>query len=470
MTAHRSPEERAAAGRAARKRLPRSSHGAWIPSADRPDPVATLRRQDGGRVPELLPLRYARMAASPGAFLRGAAAVTAADLAALPHSGLVVQLCGDAHLLNFGLHTGPDGTEVIDVDDLGETFPGPFEWDVKRLAASVAVTALDNGHDAAAAGRSTSAAVLAYRSTMRRLAGLGELAAWYGRVDTRGMPPSTAPGRGHREGHDDAEGRRTELPPLRHLSEAAGGRLRFVAHPPVLQPARDADRSVLLKTFADHRSTLAGERRRLLGRFHAVDAARTSAGVAGVGVPCFVVLLEGRDAGDPLFVEFKEAAASVLEAHLGPGPHPHAGRRVVAGSCLVRAVDDPFLGWVTGPQGRHFTWRRLNDVRGPSEVPAMSPAELRRYAALCGAALGRAHARGGDRIALAVYLGAGDSFDRAVRDFALRYADRTAADRAALLAALSSGTLPAACRGGPEPPVPELLTGRRSGTGPHRTA
>ncbi|TXS52153.1 DUF2252 domain-containing protein [Streptomyces sp. t39] len=454
MTPHRSAEERARAGRAARKRLSRSAHGAWIPSADRPDPVGVLTRHDAGRVQELLPLRYARMAASPAAFLRGAAAVTAADLAALPHSGLMVQLCGDAHLQNFGLHTTPERPPVFDVEDFDDTLRGPFEWDVKRLAASVAVAALDNGHGHEAARRGVRASVLAYRRTVRRLAGLGELAAWCTQVDTGGMPP-VPPARA------DAAGRGTELPALGRLTGVVDGRRSFVPVPPLLVPAGDADRSVLLKVFADHRSTLGGERRRLLDRFHAVGAARTATGVAGVGVRCFVLLLEGRDADDTLFLQFKEARAAMLEAHLGPGTHPHAGRRVVAGRRLLQAQDDLLTGWVTGPLGRHFSWSRLRDVRGPADVPGMSPAALRRHAALCGAALGRAHARGGDRIALAAYLGGGDVFDRAVCDFALRYADRTAADHAALRAALAAGRLPAAADpGGAGPPVPDLLTRR----------
>ncbi|MFC9273228.1 DUF2252 domain-containing protein [Streptomyces zhihengii] len=459
MTLHRSAEERARAGRAARKRLSRSSHGAWIPSADRPDPVSVLRRQDAGRIPELLPLRYARMAASPAAFLRGAPAVTAADLAAVPHSGLVVQLCGDAHLLNFGLYASPERPRVFDIGDLDETLPGPFEWDVKRLAASVAVTALDNGHDGRAARRSVLASVLAYRRTVRRLAGLGELAAWYERVDTRGMPPPVPHGRGAGAGRTAPPD--TELPPLGRLTEVVAGRRRFVPHPPLLEPAGDTDRSVLLKVFADHRSTLGGERRRLLDRFHAVGVARTATGVAGVGIRGFVVLLEGRDVDDVLFLRFAEARASVLEAHLGPGPHPHAGRRVVAGRRLLQAEEDLFAGWVTGPLGRHFSWHRLRDVRGPAEVPAMAPGPLRRYAALCGATLGRGHARSGDRIALAAYLGGGDVFDRAVCDFAMRYADRASADHAALLAALAAGTPTAAADpGGPGPAPPDLLTRR----------
>ncbi|MFE7380374.1 DUF2252 family protein [Streptomyces zhihengii] len=239
------------------------------------------------------------------------------------------------------------------------------------------------------------------------------------------------------------------------------GQRRFVPHPPLLEPAGDTDRSVLLKVFADHRSTLGGERRRLLDRFHAVGVARTATGVAGVGIRGFVVLLEGRDVDDVLFLRFAQARASVLEAHLGPGPHSHAGRRVVAGRRLLQAEEDLFAGWVTGPLGRHFSWHRLRDVRGPAEVPAMAPGPLRRYAALCGAALGRGHARSGDRIALAAYLGGGDVFDRAVCDFAMRYADRASADHAALLAALAAGTPTAAAGpGGPGPAPPDLLTRR----------
>ncbi|MEU9341273.1 DUF2252 domain-containing protein [Streptomyces sp. NPDC048278] len=440
------PADRAARGKAARKRAPRSAHGRWLPSVDRPDPVAVLERQGRDRLPELLPIRYGRMAASPSAFLRGAAAVMAADLAARPHTGLTVQLCGDAHLLNFGLYASPERSLLFDLNDFDETFPGPFEWDVKRLAASVAVAARENGHSDPEARGSARAAVAAYRTAMRRLAGLGELAVWYERVDTDTLTALVRSARRRRRIEDTLTRarRRTSLHALGRLTETAGGQRRIIKDPPLLEPAGASDMASLRKIFSDYRSTLAGERRLLLDRYRFVDAARKVVGVGSVGTRCFLVLLAGRDADDPLFLQIKEARTSVLEQHLPSGPYAHHGHRVVAGQRLLQAAGDIFLGWLTGPQGRAFYWRQLRDTKGSAEVAAMDPTGLRGYATLCGTALARAHARSGDRIAIAAYLGGTDTFDHAVTDFALAYADQTATDHAALGAAVTAGVLTAA--------------------------
>ncbi|MET9088521.1 DUF2252 domain-containing protein [Streptomyces sp. NPDC004237] len=440
------PADRAARGRAARKRAPRSAHAFWLPSVDRPDPVTVLERQGRDRVPELLPIRYGRMAASPLAFLRGAAAVMAADLAAQPHSGLAVQLCGDAHLLNFGLYASPERALVFDLNDFDETFPGPFEWDVKRLAVSVAVAARENGHSDPQARAATRAAVAGYRTAMRRLAGLGELAVWYERTDADGLLPLVRSARRRCRIEDSLTRarRRTSLHALGTLTEVVGGRRRIIQDPPLLEPAGAADMASLRKIFSDYRSTLAGERRLLLDRYRFVDAARKVVGVGSVGTRCFIVLLAGRDADDPLFLQIKEARTSVLEQHLPSGPYAHPGHRVVAGQRLLQAAADIFLGWMTGPQGRAFYWRQLRDMKGAAEVAAMGPKGLRAYAALCGTTLARAHARSGDRIAVAAYLGGTDTFDRAVTDFALAYAGQTATDHATLDAAVIAGVLTAA--------------------------
>ncbi|MFF1697176.1 DUF2252 domain-containing protein [Streptomyces sp. NPDC058257] len=440
------PDERARQGRAARKYASRSSHGAWIPSADRPDPVAVLERQGAGRVQELLPIRYARMAASPFSFLRGAAAVMAGDLAVQWHSGLMVQLCGDAHLLNFGLFASPERTLLFDLDDFDETCPGPFEWDVKRLAASIAVAAGGNGHPEGRAREACLAAVAAYRASMRRLAGLGELAVWYERTDAQDLLPLIRSDR-HRERAAatlDRARRRTSLRALGKLTEevdGAPGVRRIIHDPPFLEPARAPDLAAVRKIFGDYRSTLAEERRLLLDRYHFVDAARKVVGVGSVGTRCFIVLLAGRDADDPLFLQIKEAVRSVLEEHLPAGPYAHPGHRVVAGQRLLQAASDIFLGWMTGPQGRSYYWRQLRDMKGSADVEAMSPSELRSYARLCGTALARAHARSGDRVAIAAYLGGSDTFDRAIADFALRYAVQNAEDHAALTEAIASGVV-----------------------------
>ncbi|MFZ3557038.1 DUF2252 domain-containing protein [Streptomyces sp. BH055] len=443
-----SPAERAAVGRRARKHSPRSSHGPWIPSADRPDPVVTLERQGADRLRDLLPIRYGRMAASPFAFLRGAAAVMTGDLAATPHTGLTVQLCGDAHLLNFGLFAAPDRALLFDLNDFDETYPGPFEWDVKRLAASIAVAARDNGHSDRQAHHAALTSVTAYRTNMRRLASLGELTVWYERIDAHALLPLIRSTR-HRRRAEHTLGqatRRTSLHALGKLTETTPDGRRRIAHdPPLLEPAGVSDAAAVRKMFGDYRSTLAEERRRLLDRYRFVDAARKVVGVGSVGTRCFIVLLAGRDADDPLFLQIKEATRSVVEDHIpNHGPYIHPGHRVVSGQRLLQAASDIFLGWMTGPQGRSFYWRQLRDMKGSADVTVMPPDELLAYARLCGTALARAHARSGDRVAIAAYLGGKDGFDRAVAAFALHYADQTVRDHAQLRDAISAGVLTAA--------------------------
>ncbi|MFD3532406.1 DUF2252 domain-containing protein [Streptomyces sp. NPDC058664] len=440
------PSERAARGRAARKRVPRSSHGRWIPSSQRPHPIDVLERQARDRLPDLVPLRYGRMAASPFAFLRGAAAVMAADLAAQPHTGLTVQLCGDAHLLNFGVYASPERTLLFDVNDFDETLPGPFEWDVKRLAASVAVAALQNGSTKPKAHRAALVATESYRTTVRRLAGLGELAVWYERIAADDLVPLV-----HRDERARVRNRlararrRTSLQALTKLTEAdASGVRHLVNDPPLLERTTDIDRVTFGKVFSDYRSSLAEERRVLLDRYRFRDAARKAGGVGSVGTRCFVLLLEGRDEKDPLILQIKEAGPSVLEPYLPPSAYSHQGRRVVCGQRLIQAASDIFLGWMTGPEERHFYWRQLRDMQGSAEVETMTPAMLRNYARFCGRALARAHARSGDRIAIAAYLGGSDVFDRGVADFALAYAGQNADDYAALGAAVAAGMVAAA--------------------------
>lgn len=438
--------DREAHGRAARKRAPRSAHAAWIPGVDRPDPVAVLERQGRNRLQELLPIRYGRMTASPFAFLRGAAAVMAADLASQPHSGLTVQLCGDAHLLNFGLFASPERALHFDLNDFDETYPGPFEWDVKRLAASVAVAARENGHTEARAHRAARAAAAEYRTGIRRLAARGELAVWYERIDAERLLPLVR-STGHRRRVESSltrARRRTSLHALGKLTETVDGRRRIVRDPPLLEPAGAPDMAALRKIFSDYRSTLSEERRLLLDRYRFVDAARKVVGVGSVGTRCFIVLLAGRDTDDPLFLQIKEATRSVLEDHLPGGPYVHPGHRVVAGQRLLQSASDIFLGWMTGPQGRAFYWRQLRDMKGTADVAGMAPDELLAYARLCGTALARAHARSGDRVAIAAYLGGAETFEHAVADFALRYADQNVKDHAALGSAVAAGVVAAA--------------------------
>ncbi|MFJ8633631.1 DUF2252 domain-containing protein [Streptomyces sp. NPDC093568] len=446
MTSPATPGDRFVRGKAARKRAPRSAHAAWIPSVDRRDPVGVLERQGRDRLPELLPIRYGRMASSPSAFLRGAAAVMAADLAATPHTGLTVQLCGDAHLLNFGVYTSPERALHFDLNDFDETFPGPFEWDVKRLATSVAVAARENGHPEAKVVRAAREAGAAYRVAIRRLARQGELDVWYTRIGAEQLLPLVRSAPRHRrvEASLGRARRRTSLRAFGKLTETVDGRRRIIDDPPLLERAGTSDMASLRKTFSDYRSTLSEERRLLLDRYRFVDAARKVVGVGSVGLRCFLVLLAGRDAGDPLFLQIKEARQSVLEDHLPSGPYVHPGHRVVAGQRLLQATGDIFLGWMSGPQGRAFYWRQLRDMKGSADVAGMGPDDLSAYARLCGTALARAHARSGDRIAIAGYLGGADTFDRAVADFALAYADQTVADHTALRGAVEAGVVRAA--------------------------
>ncbi|MFF2953708.1 DUF2252 domain-containing protein [Kitasatospora sp. NPDC057965] len=447
-----SPTERRRLGRAARELIPRSAHGRWIPAADRPDPLAVLARQAEDRLPDLTPIRYGRMADSPFAYLRGSAAVMAADLAAVPETGLTVQLCGDAHLLNFGVYASPERILLFDVNDFDETYPGPFEWDVKRLAASVAVAARDNGQGDDNARRAALTAVRGYALAVRRLAGLGELDVWYTRISAAEVFPLVRnPGRRKRvEATLDKARRRTSLQAFGKLTTTdEEGRRRIVSDPPLLEPLPRDELRRVGKIFGDYRATLPEDRRVLLDRFQLVDVARKVVGVGSVGTRCFILLLEGRDPSDPLFLQIKEAGRSVLEQHLPPArptaeaPVVHGGQRVVTGQHLLQAASDIFLGWTTGPAGRHFYGRQLRDMKGSADVARMAPGDLRAYADLCGRALARAHARSGDRIAIAGYLGGSDAFAEAVADFALAYADRTAADHAALLAAIDAGDLTA---------------------------
>ncbi|MER7672896.1 DUF2252 domain-containing protein [Kitasatospora sp. NPDC096128] len=445
------PAERRRTGRAARERVSRSEHGRWIPAADRPDPLGVLEAQGADRVARLLPIRYGRMADSPFGYLRGAAAVMAADLGAVPDTGLTVQLCGDAHLLNFGVYASPERALLFDVNDFDETHPGPFEWDVKRLAASIVVAARDHGQDDDRARRAARTAVRGYAAAMRRLAGLGELDVWYSRIDTAELLPLIRrTGRRKAVEADLAHARRrTSLQAFGKLTEERDGRRRIVSAPPLIEELKRNELRGVGQVFSDYRATLAEDRRVLLDRYRFVDAATKVVGVGSVGTRCFIVLLEGRDTRDPLFLQLKEAGRSVLEDHLPPvrldaevAAH-HGGRRVVTGQHLMQAASDIFLGWTTGPAGRHFYGRQLRDMKGSVEVGAMTPAGLRAYADLCGRALARAHARTGDRLAVAGYLGGADTFADAVADFALRYADRTAADHRQLVEAIATGRVTA---------------------------
>jgi len=453
-------DERAAAGRAARRELPRSAHADWSPAPGREDPVAILERQAETRIPELIAIRYGRMLRSPFAFYRGGAAIMAADLAAVPSTGITAQLCGDAHLSNFGTFAGPDRRLVFDLNDFDETHPGPFEWDVKRFAASIEVAGRDRGFPAGVRRRALRDGVRTYRKSMRRLAEQRTLEVWYARHDVEELLAR------HRGKTSDAVARdvdrrlertkaKDSLRALSKLTELSDGTRRFISDPPLLVPLRELmqpgeleETERTLRAFLrSYRASISASQRALLDRFRFTDMAHKVVGVGSVGSRAWVVLLLGRDDSDPLVLQLKEAQASVLEPHLGKSAYRQHGRRVVEGQRLMQAASDIFLGWCggTGRDGVHreFYVRQLWDAKGSADLERIEPDRFGIYAELCGAALARAHARSGDPVAIGAYLGRSDAFERAMEAFAAAYADRNEADFAALEAAADAGRIPA---------------------------
>jgi uncharacterized protein (DUF2252 family) len=456
---HPSVAERVERGRAARARVPRSAHAAWEPPPDRPDPVSILEAQATTRVPELVPIRYGRMLLSPFAFYRGAAAIMASDLSGTPVSGIQAQLCGDAHLSNFGGFAAPDRSLIFDLNDFDETLPGPWEWDVKRLAASLAVggraLGLTESERLTLVGRSAAA----YRMAMAGFAGMGNLAVWYSRLDFEGILARWSAEAGHRtvaSALRAAAKARTKdsLRAEARLTGMVEGELRILADPPIVVPVEDVVQSVAREEIEgvirgilrSYRRTLPRERRRLLEQYRYVHMARKVVGVGSVGTRAWIVLLTGRDDADPLVLQFKEAEASVLEPHLRPSEAPQHGQRVVEGQRLMQAAGDPFLGWHRVQEGidgtsHDYYVRQLWDWKLSPAVEAMRPRGLMVYAEMCGWTLARAHARSGDRIAIAAYLGAGDRFDRALQAFAEAYADQNERDHRALAEAVLRGRI-----------------------------
>ncbi len=434
------PAERAAIGRATRAERPRSGH-AELGDAPR-DPVAVLAGQDQSRVPDLVPIRYARMLASPFAFFRGAAALMAADLAETASTALTVQLCGDAHLSNFGVFSAPDRRLVFDCNDFDETCPGPFEWDLKRLVASVAIAGRQRGFGRKERRRATLATAAGYRRAIREYAAMRNLEVWYARIDVEPALESLRSQADQRrlrrvERNLDKARAKDSIRAYGKLTEEVDGRVRIVSDPPLIVPIEDlaggADvERQLREVVAAYRESLSPDRQHLAASYRYVHAARKVVGVGSVGTRAWILLLLGRDAHDPLFLQAKEAGPSVLEPYAGPSPYSHPGRRVVEGQRLMQAASDIFLGWVTvtGVDGeeRCFYVRQLWDGKGSADVEALSAQELATYGALCGRALARAHARSGDRVAIASYLGGGDTFDEALARFAEAYADRNERD------------------------------------------
>ncbi len=439
-------EERRAEGRALRVRVPRSSHAGWTAPADRPDPVALLEERHRPRMPELVPIRVGRMLVSPFTFLRGAAEVMAHDLAQTPDTGVRVQACGDAHLLNFGVFATPERHLVFDVNDFDETLPGPWEWDVKRLAASIAVAARNVSDDPGVPGRRCAGWCGPIASAWVQLAIMAPIDVWYERIDVDAVLElarrQKTPSRSTVERVVERARHHTSQTALPKLTEFVDGRRRIIEDPPlILHEHLEFD--VARKVVEAYVDSMAPDRRVLMERYRVVDAARKVVGVGSVGTRCHVVLLMDPDDGAPLFLQVKEAEVSVLAPFAGESEYDHHGQRVVSGQRLMQAASDIFLGWATGPYGRDYYVRQLRDMKGSVNVDLMSPDDLGRYSSLCGLTLARAHARSGDAAVIAGYLGAGDQFDRAIVAFAEGYAEQTVLDHAALQQAVADGRIEA---------------------------
>ncbi len=494
--AHPGVDERRARGAEARERTPLSSHDGWVPAGGRPDPVALLEAQNLTREPDLVPVRHGRMMVSPFTFYRGAAKIMAADLTDTLVAGLDAQLCGDAHLSNFGVFASPERRLLFDLNDFDETLPGPFEYDVKRMAASFTIAARNNGFSKADMHAATAASVTAYRQAMAEFAQMPTMDVWYAHLDEDELMASIrttvsgiakeektarkdvekAAKRGKAAKKEEQAARKDEkaaklaekraektaakahtrdsLQALSKLAELVDGKYRIVSQPPVVVPARDlaatyglsADEAehAIREQFRAYRATLQDDRRRLLERFQVVDMARKVVGVGSVGTRAFIVLLQGRDAHDPLFLQIKEATASVLEAYLPKSRYRQHGERVVQGQRMMQAASDIYLGWTKGLDvRRHYYWRQLRDMKGSAVVEAMTPLGLTFYARTCGWTLARAHARSGDPVAIAEYLGSSDAFDRSITDFSQRYADQNEQDYQEFVKAVRSGRLEA---------------------------
>ena len=448
---HLSLEQRQAAGKTRRTAVPLEALGVWEPKPDRADPVAIITAQETDRLKPLLPVRHARMLQNAFGFYRGAPAVMAADLAAGPRSDLEVQLCGDAHLLNFGLYGSPERSLVFDVNDFDETLPGPFEWDVKRLIASLVVAARGNGLGKKKARAIALASARSYRDFMRRFASMDTLTTWYTQMNADKILAGI---------HDpvlraDAE-KTAARATSRDAAQAAAkltvvqdGRRAIVPQPPLVIPfrdlprdlaARDLDRSVRMN-WTTYRHSLHSDVIKLLSRYRLEDLALKVVGVGSVGTRCFIGVFTGRDVDDVLFLQVKEAGRSVLEPHLKRSRYKHQGERVVAGQRLTQSASDIFLGWSNGPEGGTFYWRQLRDWKGSVNVDTMDQAHLLAYGELCAWTLAKGHARSGDPAAIAAYLGKKDRFDIAMADFAEAYANQNDADYAAMKKAAEDGRI-----------------------------
>jgi uncharacterized protein (DUF2252 family) len=457
---HFTPDERAARGKAARAEVPRTSHADWEPPPHRPDPVDLLEEQAQSRVPELVPIRYGRMLVSPFTFYRGGAYLMASDLAGGPRTGIHAQLCGDAHLSNFGVFAAPDRRLLFAINDFDETLPGPFEWDVKRLVASFAVAGRDRGFDTKTRAKISTGVARSYRESIREFAAFRNLDVWYSRIDIESVvrefaARASAQQRKRMQKNLDKSRTKDSLKAFGKLTETVDGEPRIKSDPPLLVPIEDiagpehADQVVetLQGLIREYRHSLLHDRRHLLEQFRYVHAARKVVGVGSVGSRAWIVLMLGRDGGDPLFLQAKEAQPSVLEPFLGKSEFASHGQRVVEGQRLMQAASDILLGWVrtVGLDGveRDFYVRQLWDAKGSALVEELEPDAMAAYGDLCGWTLAKAHARSGDAIAMGSYLGSGNHFDKAMASFAEAYADQNERDYEALKQAVESGRVKA---------------------------
>ena len=457
------PAERASFGKAARGLVPREVHAALELAFDRPDPVDLLEMQARTRLPDLVPVRYGRMLVSPFAYFRGTALAMASDLAATPVTGLTVRACGDAHLANFGVFAGPDSRLVFDINDFDETLPGPWEWDVKRLAASVEIAGRENGFGAKKRRKVVLAAISRYREAMLAFARMTALDVWYARLDPDEIREELKSGRHGRPGNAVGQGMikaraRDSLPALAKLTAVVDGRRQIVADPPLIVPVGDLDADqdeadaaeesepAICDLLAACRRTLPEDSADLLARYELGSLASKVVGVGSVGTRCWIVLMLGSDDSDPLFLQVKEAERSVLSEFTGPSQHDNQAQRVVVGQRFIQAEPDVFLGWARVPDRsdglhRDYYVRQLRDWKLSADLAGQSPGWLRRYAGYCGWTLARAHARTGDRFAMAGYLGTSVVFDEAIADFAASYANQNERDYAELGRAAKSGRI-----------------------------
>ena len=456
-----SPAERKAHGRSARTNVPRSSHAEWEPASKRPDPIALLESQAKTRVPELVPIRYGRMLVSPFAFYRGAALIMSSDLASTPRSGFQVQLCGDTHLSNFGVFGTPERRFAFDLNDFDETNPGPWEWDLKRLVASFTVAGRERGFSEKERRAIVEATVAEYRSAMRGFAEMTNLQVWYSSIDIdvlfQERRKELTAGQAKRTEATLAKARtKDSMRAFSKLTEIVDGEPRIISDPPLIVPVEELAEGIeynelqkwLRSMIRSYQTTLATDHSRLLDQYRLTHFARKVVGVGSVGTRAWIALFIGRDMGDPLFLQVKEAQESVLEPYLGKSEYPNHGKRVVAGQRLMQAASDMFLGWKHIKQGldgqeRDFYVRQLHDWKGSANVETMAPGGMTLYGELCGWTLARAHARSGDRIGIASYVGAGNTLDQALATFAETYADQNERDYQALVEAVRNDRLQA---------------------------